>query len=161
MKLTQERLKELLHYCPISGVFTWKVSRGTAKRGGIAGFLNPREYEKIKIDGKAYFAHRLAWLYVHGAVPSRCVDHVNGVHWANRILNLRMATSQQNARNRCVHKNSRSQLKGVRPSGKRWNARIWLDGRGVSLGQYDTPEEAHAAYVVAATAAHGDFFNPG
>lgn len=77
MKLDQARLKELLHYDPISGVWTWRVSNTRVRAGDRAGTVVAQGYRKIKLDGKKYFEHRLAWLYVLGRWPAKGLDHKN------------------------------------------------------------------------------------
>jgi hypothetical protein len=95
--LNKERLDELLDYSPDSGLFTWKVNRrGKAKSGCIAGSKNGQGYILIKIDGKFYFAHRLAWLVTHGTFPINMIDHIDGNRENNKINNLREATAEQN-----------------------------------------------------------------
>ena len=64
--LTQERLKELLQYDELTGVFTWAVFKGRVTPGDIAGTPHTQGYLQLKIDGVRYFAHRLVWLYIHG-----------------------------------------------------------------------------------------------
>ena len=73
--LIAERLRELLSYEPETGVFRWRVSRGPAVAGSVAGSLTTYGYIKIKVDGRFYRAHRLAWIYVHGVWPSKDLDH--------------------------------------------------------------------------------------
>ena len=70
MALTQSRLKEVLSYDPDSGKFTWKINRGSMKAGSVAGYLDSSNgYICIRLDGKLYKAHRLAWFYTHGYDP--------------------------------------------------------------------------------------------
>ena len=89
--LTAERLRELLNYDPLTGVFSWRVNgRGRSGVGTVAGGSN---HKRIAIDKKEYFVHRLAWLYVHGCWPTEDIDHINGDPSDNRIANLREANS--------------------------------------------------------------------
>ncbi len=64
--LTQERLKELLHYCPETGVFTHISPRSGIRVGEVAGTKSKTCYVGLKIDGKIHKAHRLAFLYMTG-----------------------------------------------------------------------------------------------
>jgi hypothetical protein len=72
---------------------------------------------------------------------------------------VRQATASQNRANAKVNSNSQTGMKGVSYYKKysKWGARIKKDGRKVWLGWFDKPEEAHAAYYVAATKIHGEF----
>ena len=161
--LTQKRLKELLHYDPETGVFTWRITRGSnAVKGTEAGAIDG-EYLRIKIDGKSYRAHRLAILYVTGKWPPHDVDHKNHAGTDNSLGNLRPATEAQNMKNRKLNRNSTSGYKGVTWNKKdqRWWARIMVSGKSKFLGRFNDPETAHAAYCAAADALHGEFANHG
>ena len=69
--LTAERLRELLNYDPLTGVFSWRVNgRGRSGVGTVAGGSN-HKYKRIAIDKKEYFVHRLAWLMCMVAGPPR------------------------------------------------------------------------------------------
>lgn len=162
--LTQDRLKELLHYDPDTGVFTWKVSRGNARAGSVAGSVDGHHgYWLIGIDGGNHRAHRLAWFYVYGTQPDEQIDHINGVRSDNRINNLREATNSQNQRNTGARSHNTSGFKGVRwhkASGK-YCAAIQHKGKRHHLGLFSGPDEAHAAYCKAADDMHRDFANHG
>lgn len=94
--ITQSELKEWLSYDEQSGQFLWKKGRG--HNGNVAGSIK-RGYVVIVLLGKAYQAHRLAWLYVHGVFPSMAIDHINRKKSDNRMGNLREATSSMNTNN--------------------------------------------------------------
>ena len=82
--LTQERLKELLHYCPDTGIFTWIKPKQTTRVGDECGFINDPGYRGIGIDSRPYKSHRLAFLYMLGRLPNKQVDHINQVKSDNR-----------------------------------------------------------------------------
>jgi len=98
MELTQDRLKELLIYCTLTGRFMWKVSRGNKKVGSVAG-TNTDNYIIICIDGEAYLAHRLAFLCMEGEFPPNDVDHINRLTRDNSWQNLRKCTRSENMNN--------------------------------------------------------------
>lgn len=155
--LTQERLKELLDYDPETGVFTWKVYRGgRTKKGEKAGNVNGEGYTHIKVDGKQYKAHRLAWLYMYGTFPNKDIDHINRNKIDNSIYNLREVSNQQNSWNQKVAKNNTSGFTGVtwyKRVGK-WGAYIKVDYKRKHLGFFAAPEQAHAAYLAAKAEHH-------
>ena len=65
--LAQKELKELLHYDPETGIFTWLVSPSSkVKAGSIAGHVHLNGYRYIQVNCKRYLSHRLAWLYMTG-----------------------------------------------------------------------------------------------
>ena len=145
--ITQERLKELLHYDPETGVFTWLVrlsNRGLV--GSHAGSL-VAGYIDIGISSKSYRAHRLAWLYVNGEWPEDALDHINGDTADNRIKNLRETNKSENGQNVCEARiNNQSGFLGVSPKRGKWRATIMVDGKQTHLGSFDTPELAADAY---------------
>lgn len=158
-KVTRERLLELLHYEPQTGVFTWRVDRTpTVKAGDVAGTSkNSSGHHVILIDWRPYRAHRLVWLYVHGRWPNGPIDHINGVRNDNRLVNLRDVTAKINTENqRRARSDNQCGYMGVRwHRNGAWQARIGLGGgRQKHLGLFDTPEEAHAAYVAAKRQLH-------
>jgi hypothetical protein len=87
------------------------------------------------------------------------VDHKNGNGLDNRRENLRVCTRAQNGMNRRRGKNNTSGYKGVHwcASKQRWLARISVNGKQRSLGQYTDPQQAYAAYCAAALELHGEF----
>jgi hypothetical protein len=154
--LTVERLKELLHYDPATGVFTWRVSRGKVKAGSPAGYPS-LGYIKIKIDGKNHQAHRLAWFYMTDSWPEDEIDHRDLSKANNRWGNLRPATHAQNLANIPALKNNKSGSKGVIARKGKWVARIRVCGKQIWLGTHDSQSAAAAAYAAAAREHHGDF----
>lgn len=153
--LTADRLKELLNYNPDTGVFIWAKNRRKRKRGEVSGSWHKDGYRKIKVDGRDYQAHRLAWLYVTGEWPQFTIDHIDGNRGNNVWRNLRDVPHAVNQQNRKTHqKSSTNGFMGVTRSGKRWTARIRLNGERKGLGVFDTPELAHNAYIAAKRELH-------
>lgn len=86
-------------------------------------------------------------------------DHKNGNGLDNRRSNLRAATNSQNQFNSKQHADSSSPYKGVYwvADISKWGAKIGFNWKTKSLGFFETPEEAHAAYSAAAVELHGEF----
>ena len=155
MKLTQELLKELLHYDPDSGVFTWRERGNSAfdKRyaGKEAGTINDRGYRKVSISGVVYRAHRLAFMYMKGRWPRKEVDHLDHDKLNNRWLNLRDTSHPENGRNKSKFKNNTSGINGVNwnSNALNWRAQIMVSGKNKQLGSFDNIEFAQAARLEA------------
>lgn len=98
-KISQDKLKKLVDYDPIIGIFTSKVIRGKLNPGDTVGYINNLGYRIIMIDHHNYRASRLAWLYVYGVLPE-VIDHIK--HWEksnDAINNLRLSSYQKNSLN--------------------------------------------------------------
>ena len=158
--VTLEHLREILSYEPSTGLFHWlqRTSRNT-RAGQQAGCFDPAGYALIRIGGRNYLGHRLAWFYVHGRWPTAQIDHVNLVKSDNRLSNLREATASQNSGNKRALRNNKCGLKGVRfdPNRKKWRATLYTQGKPRHLGMFLTKEDAHHAYWRAAEASFGEF----
>lgn len=156
--LTAERLRELLHYDPLTGVFTWikaASNKSHARPGDIAGGPRKDGYWRIGVDGARYLLHRLAWLYMTGAWPVGLIDHRDTDPSNNRWLNIVDESSEFNQENqREAHSNSQSGILGVWPCGSRWRVAIRIHGKGIHLGRFDTKPEGQAVYLAAKRAAH-------
>lgn len=156
--ITQQRLKELLDYEPTTGIFRWRVHAGCRKAGDITGCINSSGYLTIKLDGRHYQAHRLAFIWMTGEVPD-FVDHKDKDKTNNRWTNLRPATRQENMFNRSKFKSNKSGFKGVSfyAKTKRWKAQIQKGGVKIHLGYYATAEQASEVYQRNAIELFGDF----
>ena len=160
-QVTQERLKEALHYDPETGIFTRLVRTTNSVRiGDVAGTLHHTGYRRIWFDEKNYLSHRLAWLYMMGEWPQADIDHVNGVRDDNRFVNLREATGSQNQHNRKLNHNNACGYMGVSwyKVTRKWRAHIMVAVRTKHLGYFTSPEDAYAAYCAAKSQLHE--FNP-
>ena len=158
--LTHERLTEKLTYDPETGAFLWRNPRAKWQIGVPAGNVNKcLGYRQINIDKRLYYAHRLAWLYVHGMWPAATIDHVDGNRDNNRLANLRAATYGQNNRNRGLRADNRFGCPGLQLSTT--TGKWLLQMRGKHLGVFESRDEAIATYKAAAEREFGEFFYQG
>ncbi len=154
----------MLDYEPETGLFKWKVKRngygGKVAPGVIAGTPS-HGYVAIKVAGRLWRAHRLAWLFMTGEVPPQGmeIDHISGVRDDNRWTNLRIVTRGQNNYNFGLSKRNVSGVKGVSwvAGRNQWLARLKVDGKIIHLGQFDSKEQAIAARKAGEAKYHGDF----
>jgi len=151
--LTQEYLRLRFRYDEETGEFYWthlgwKTPQARGKHQHTkAGVIRPDGYRVIRLDGDLYLAHRLIWFYHYGEWPKNEVDHIDRNTSNNRIKNLRdvpRAVNLWNSLGRAANGKGVMKLKSGR-----YHTRIYR-GSQLSLGTFDTKEEAQEAYNVAA-----------
>lgn len=161
--LTQARLRELLHYDPQTGAFTWvRVEvANQVKVGDRAGTVDKtgRASRKLEIDAHSYKTNRLAWFWMTGEWPAAIVDHKDRDPNNDAWDNLRLATFTQNLQNSRLRSDNTSGVKGVywARRQRRWQASIRVEGKGVHLGYFDTIEAAAEARRAAELRYFGEF----
>jgi hypothetical protein len=162
-KLSYARAKELLDYNSLTGELRWRVDRLSGRNkvqvraGSIAGHCHFDGYIRVKLDGVVYRAQHIIWLLQTGHYPSLEIDHRNGDDVDNRWINLRLATTQENGRNRRVHKSNTSGAKGVDFHNGKWRARIIVGYKQLHLGSFSNFDDAVKARLGAERQHFGDF----
>lgn len=107
------------------------------------------------VGQKMILLHRV----IIGAQQGQEVDHIDGDGLNNQRSNLRICTRSENTRNTGRRADNKSGFKGVffETRAGRWRSEIRTNGKARYLGYFDSPEEAHQAYVAAAAEDHGSF----
>jgi len=159
VEITAERLRYVLHYNPLSGVFTWRVSTSNRSPVGSVAGTSSRGYCTIAIDGVKYVASNLAWLYMKGTWPETGIDHKDQDPTNDRWDNLRLANQSQNLANSRMRHDNTSGYRGVswRSDRGKWRAYVVWHGKTVHCGYFDDIEEAVAARDTKALELHGAF----
>ena len=151
-----------LKYQPETGHWIRLQRAGSGLAGSRADSLTKgSKYFQVRVFGKQFNAHRLAWFYMTGNWPTWQIDHVDGLRHNNKWSNLREATQQQNQGNQKKHRDNTGGFKGVRKSGRKWVASIGKNYQNIYLGTFNTAEEAAAAYKKAAQVQYGVFARAG
>ncbi len=142
--ISQEQLKKLYKYDEYTGKFTRLVRTGRFNIGTKVGSIQSTGYIHIAINKKTYKAHRLAWLYMHGKMPTNFIDHKNENRSDNRIINLCEATRCQNQQNRGPTKRNTTGHKGVSFARDRnkFTAQIGINKQKIRLGYFDDIKDA-------------------
>jgi len=153
-KITCGEVHRLFDYDPATGIIINRTTRAyNALKGEVAGYLNNTDgYIYIKVNEKAYKAHRLAWFYVYGYFPENGLDHINRIKTDNRIVNLREATKSCNAKNCKININNTSGITGVswHKRDKKWQVRIHdQNHKLLHIGYFDLLLEAAKARYTA------------
>lgn len=125
-------------------------------------FSGKRGYVLRKAPG-----HNTQTLCMHrvvmGLEPSdpRRVDHINRNTADNRRCNLRLVTIRLNSLNRVGTKTARSysHYKGVtfHKRQNKWQAQLFVDGKQLYLGKFESEHEAAVAYNAAAQKHFGEY----
>lgn len=154
-----EFFKSRLSYDENTGVFMWLNNENVyiGVRGRVAGGVKGHGYIEVKILGKNYKCHRLAWLFVHGVFPNGEIDHIDSDKTNNRISNLRDISHALNVQNLTKpRKDNKSGYLGVSWNKKssKWEAQISKNKIVHRLGCFDDPSQAHEVYLAAKRKMH-------
>ena len=122
---TEEMLRDSVTYDPETGVLT-KGSKSNWCRQKHGHML-------VRISGKTYKLHRLAWLCMTGSWPTNHIDHIDGDPTNNRWSNLRDVTRSQNLRNQ---RRSKKPTCGVYPVKGHWVVKVRVMGALVHYGSF-------------------------
>lgn len=152
--LTAKRLREILEYDPVTGIFR---RRSSGKRVGTIN--RALGYRLISVDDVRHYEHRLAWLYVYGRWPKVQMDHINRNRADNRLDNLREANHSESLCNQRVRKDSKSGFRGVvwNSQNGKWKAVVQKDGKRYFAGFFTDASTASKARDAAAKRLHGEF----
>lgn len=134
-----EYFSKFFVYNKETGEFYWRISIIGHPAGEKAGTTDNKGYRILRIGGRAFKAHRVAWLLTYGVWPSTILDHINRKESDNRIENLRETTYSQN------QSNSRK-FKGVYEGRASFYSQITHNGKRIYLGSFPTKELAILAY---------------
>lgn len=164
---TPVRVAELLDYDSETGKLSWRIfepKRGV-RPGMVAGHVDASHgYRTVSLDGSVHVGAQVAWVLYYGEWPAQEVDHINRVKSDDRISNLRLASKSQQQANTGIKSNNTSGARGVyfyqQRAVKGWApywAYITVRGNRLSLGYFDSVEEAATAYTKAAKKYFGEF----
>ena len=156
MELTQEIVREFLHYDSRTGSLNWKwrdrkwfkTNRGfiqwNKRYVGEPAFISvhTQGYLTGPILGKRYLAHRIIFLWMTGRWPDPEVDHEDQDPSNNRWKNLKEATSQQNNKNQSRRHDNKTGVTGVFETESAFVSYISVDSTRVYLGSFRTLDEA-------------------
>lgn len=132
----------------MEGVYTFDL-RGWILYGLYKWSVNRDGYLYRKQEGKNKLFHR----QLVEAPDRQLVDHIDGDVRNNHPANLRFCTKAENAWNVPI----KSKYTGVKVRGRRYQARLSVNGKNLTLGTFDSLREALIAYNEAALAHRGEF----
>ena len=171
MEITTENLaSNSEHWASIDGytnnqVSWWGRVRNVKTARILKGGLASNGYTSVNlckkgIKPKTHFIHQLvAHEWVNNSDGKACVVHIDGCRTNNHHENLRWASHSENSRNMKKHIDGSSVYKGVsfHKSSNKWNARIMIQGKAMSLGLFKIEKEAAEAYNAAAAKFYKNF----
>lgn len=141
------------HYYLVKG-HKWFAMWDKSKRQFVAA-RNASVKERLLGTSSKIYMHRI----INNTPPEMQTDHINNDSLDNRCENLRTATASENQHNKSKQANSTSGYKGVvwHPRVKKWQARIKINGKRISLGYFDNKKDAARTRDEASIEYHGKF----
>lgn len=155
-QLTLDDVTKRINYNKQTGEFVWMINSGKGKVGMPAGNIwkepkSKKSYLQIRILGKTYYAHRLAWFMVYNEWPKDQIDHVNGNGLDNSFKNLRSVSRSENMKNQRKPASNKSGFCGVCWDKRlmKWHVKIGHMGDSKHIGVFINKQDAIDARVKA------------
>jgi hypothetical protein len=144
---SQEYLKSLFDYDPVTGEGFWKqrLSNRTQIGDAVKSINSRYNYKRVCIKGVSYGWHRIAYKIYHGDFDESLeIDHINGSAAGDGIENLRAVKHIQNQRNQKKRVTNTSGVSGVSWSKYRnkWEAYIMDNRKKINLGRFNEYKDA-------------------
>ena len=113
----------------------------------ITWHIHKSGYVQGRLANKIIKLHR----YIMDCPQDLFVDHIDRDKLNNTRNNLRICTRKINNQNKGVYKNNHAESKGVSfiPRLNKWRARVYIEGKEIHLGVYDTKDEAISQRILA------------
>ena len=157
--MTPDIAKQLLYYEPDTGKLYWRArppamfrssasyKRWNARYSGREALATPDANGALHgtVLGESCYAHRIAWLIVHGEWPEE-IEHLNGDKSDNRLANLKAVPHMEMMGRRALSRNNTSGVNGVSfcKSAQRWKFQLRRKCRLIENESFDTKADAIA-----------------
>lgn len=117
------------------------------------GYLNAKLCKNgVQKNGRVHILVGMCFLgYTPNGKHDVVVDHKDNIKTNNRLSNLQIITNRLNLTKDKRNKSSRFSGVDWNKARNKWRARLYLNGKYITLGYYpkDKEEDAHAAYLKA------------
>lgn len=159
-----EEIKRRLRYEPETGKFFWVNPLSGRHKGLIgkeAGYSKTHKGQTrvfLSLGQQEIPRARAAFIWMTGKTP-QIVDHISRIPYDDRWVNLREVNVLQNNWNRSPRPRTKNfhLPTGVRKCNRKFGAVIKYLKKVMHLGVFNTPEEAHKAYLQRKKELHGEF----
>jgi hypothetical protein len=152
-------LQQILHSDLNTGIWGWKQAFRHSPQlvNQQAGTLTRQGTRRLQINGRSYYAHQLAFLYVLGKWPKGEIDHINHKPDDNRWSNLKESNSHEKSCNRRKPKSNTSGYRNVswQKRKQKFESKIQVNKKPVHLGVFKSLELAVWVADEAAIRYHG------
>lgn len=158
---TQERLREL--FIDLGHTVQRVPGTSASRHTGPITTKDGRGYLTVKVDGRQVNVHRVLWIMRHGPIPAGMyVDHRDGDKLNNADGNLRVASPEENNRNRRMSRHNTSGAKNVswNKNTAKWQVQMCAGGgKAPYFGGFDSLEDAIEVAKLGREMTHGEFHN--
>lgn len=125
----------------------WKVSRGKARAGDVAGSVHKKGYFRVRLFRNNYLVHRVVYQLEMGDLTDEFqVDHIDGDRSNNKISNLRIVDCFGQSQNLKMYSSNSSGVTGVRFArvfGCDYYQAYWSEDKKRVFKQFSCDEYTH------------------